>query len=303
MVPMINKLHRVVDHLRDIDSKDIILAQGSINSQEAYDRYADKINRVRRIGILSGHVFECVVKSNSKSVYPKIKEYEVGIKNKKFLCFNKVARPHRILLATEIFRRGLLDKSYFSFEGNGDNQWLNDLCSSKVWSPIVRQEFLNRYHEFPIRLNITENRHNPVDFIEDDIKYHTDSYFSLITETIFHKSNSKYQNPMLEYLDDAVFISEKTYRAILFKHPFIIAGVPGTLKILQDRGFKTFSPWIDESYDTIEDDDARMAAIMTEVERLCEFTDEQWIEWQNGIKDIVEHNFKFMFEQTDYQVY
>jgi hypothetical protein len=72
---------------------------------------------------------------------------------------------------------------------------------------------------------------------------------------------------------------------------------------LQDRGFKTFSPWIDESYDTIEDDDARISAIMTEVERLCEFTDEQWIEWQNGIKDIVEHNFKFMFEQTDYQVY
>ena len=303
MVPMITKLHRVVDQFPDIDSKNFILAQGSINSQAAYDAYADKTNRSRRIGILSAHVQECAVKNSSGVVVGLVKEYQVGIKNKKFVCFNKIARPHRVLLAAELFKRDLVSKSYFSFEGNGTHDWLDYICLSRKWPVIVREEFSKRISEFPIRLNITENRHNPVDFIEDDIKYHTDSYFSLITETTYHKAGfKKYHNPMLEYLDD-IFITEKTYRAILFKHPFIIVGNPGSINALRKRGFKTFSPWIDESYDTIDNDNDRMTAILAEVERLCNFTDEQWIEWQNGIKEIVEYNFKFMADQTDYQVY
>lgn len=302
MVPMITKLHRIVDQFPDIDSKNFILAQGSINSQAAYDAYADKINRDRRIGILSAHVQECAVKQSAGQVVRLVKEYHVGIKSKKFVCFNKVARPHRVLLAAELFKRDLVSKSYFSFEGNGTDDWLDYLCLSWDWPEVVRQEFGKHRDEFPIRLNITENRHNPVDFIEDDIKYHTDSYFSLITETVYHRAGSRYHNPMLEYLDD-IFITEKTYRAILFKHPFIIAGNPGSINALKQRGFKTFSPWIDESYDLIENDTERLNAIVAEVERLCNFTDEQWIEWQNGIKEIVEHNFKFMFDQYDYQVY
>ena len=302
MVPMITKLHRVVDKLPDIDSKNIILAQGSLNSQAAYNAYADKINRVRRIGILSAHVLECAVKNSSNGVVKLVKDYQVGIKSKNFLYFNRMARPHRILLAARMFENGLVDKSYFSFEGDEDTRWLDYVLTSPQMSLKVKHQFAKYKDEFPIRLNITEQRHNPVDFIEDDIKYHTDSYFSLITETIFHKPNSKYRNAMLEHLDD-VFITEKTYRAILFKHPFVIAGCPGTIKALQTRGFKTFSPWIDESYDLIEDDNARLDAVVAEVERLCNFTDEQWIEWQTGVKDIVEHNFNFMFKQTDYQVY
>ena len=302
MVPMITKLHRVADKLLDIDSKNIILAQGSINSRAAYDSYADKTNRVRRIGILSAHVQECAVKNSSNEVSHLVKEYQVEIKSKKFVFFNKMARPHRILLAARMFENNLIDKSYFSFEGDSDKRWLDYVLDSPQIPLKVKQQFEKHKDEFPIRLNITESRLNPVNFIEDDIKYHTDSYFSLITETVFHKAGSKYRNPMLEYLDD-IFITEKTYRAILFKHPFIIAGCPGSIKALQERGFKTFSPWIDESYDSIKDDNARLDAIVAEVERLCNFTDEQWIEWQNGIKEIVEHNFKFMFEQNDYQVY
>lgn len=32
-------------------------------------------------------------------------------------------------------------------------------------------------------------------------------------------------------------------------HPFIVYGSPFTLKSLRELGFKTFSPFIDESYD------------------------------------------------------
>jgi len=49
---------------------------------------------------------------------------------------------------------------------------------------------------------------------------------------------------------NTVFITEKTYKPIAFRHPFVIMGQQGILKSLQDNGFETFENLFDESYDT-----------------------------------------------------
>lgn len=105
---------------------------------------------------------------------------------------------------------------------------------------------------------------------------------------------------MLTY-DDTLFVSEKTYKAIGFKHPFIVLGWPGTIKLLRDRGFKTFHPWINETYDKEEDDATRMEMVFNEIKRLCAFTPEQWIEWQTALKDIVEHNYELLRTRKDFR--
>ena len=46
-----------------------------------------------------------------------------------------------------------------------------------------------------------------------------------------------------------MFITEKTYKPIAFRHPFVIMGQQGILKSLQDNGFETFENLFDESYD------------------------------------------------------
>jgi hypothetical protein len=101
--------------------------------------------------------------------------------------------------------------------------------------------------------------------------------------------------------EDHIFLSEKIFRPIALKHPFILVSTPNTLKYLKKLGFKTFAPYIDESYDDITDGNERLHAIIKEVERLCRFSDDQWIEWQKNIKDIIEHNFNVFVDRTDYQ--
>jgi hypothetical protein len=50
---------------------------------------------------------------------------------------------------------------------------------------------------------------------------------------------------------DCTDISEKTFRPLYYKRPFLIIGSPGQLKYLQDVGFKTFNTVLDENYDKL----------------------------------------------------
>ena len=49
---------------------------------------------------------------------------------------------------------------------------------------------------------------------------------------------------------------------------FVLVGAPHTLKFIKTKGFKTFEPFIDETYDTIVDPFDRIDAILAEIDRL-----------------------------------
>lgn len=92
------------------------------------------------------------------------------------------------------------------------------------------------------------------------------------------------------------YLTEKTYKAILFKKPFILVSAPHALKSLRAFGFRTFSPWINESYDDIEDFDLRAEAILTEIKRLSLLSDSEMKTILHEVNEIIEHNHKVLFE-------
>jgi hypothetical protein len=47
----------------------------------------------------------------------------------------------------------------------------------------------------------------------------------------------------------SLFLTEKTYKPMGFKHPFMLMSAPGALKYLKSQGFETFENIFDESYD------------------------------------------------------
>ena len=145
---------------------------------------------------------------------------------------------------------------------------------------------------FPLVLNMDDERYNPIDVREGDFIYHEDSYFSLITETLFFKDRFDAGN--------SVLISEKTFRAVIHKHPFVLVAPAKSLYYLKRLGYKTFSPYIDESYDDIDNDEERLQAVWKEVERLCSFTDNEWLEWQRGVAEIVNYNYQLIMNKNNY---
>lgn len=110
------------------------------------------------------------------------------------------------------------------------------------------------------------------------------SRFSLVQETEMSTRSNRY--------------TEKTYKCFWMKHPFVLAGNYEALKLLHHDGFKTFHPYIDESYDDIEDRDERISAIIKEVKILCNKTDIKWNEFMSKISSVLIHNYnhaKFLY--------
>mgnify|MGYP003657234070 FL=1 len=83
-----------------------------------------------------------------------------------------------------------------------------------------------------------------------------------------------YQKIGIDIVTETVFsypypaTTEKILRPIINKRMFIIVGPANTLKFLKTKGFQTFSPFINETYDSITNPVNRMKAILAEIDRL-----------------------------------
>ena len=88
------------------------------------------------------------------------------------------------------------------------------------------------------------------------------------------------------------WITEKTVKNLYIGKPFIVMGGLGILAIIRSFGFQSFSPWIDESYDTITNNYQRLAAIKREIDRIANKTDVEIQQMHQQLLPIFEHNRK-----------
>jgi UDPglucose 6-dehydrogenase len=283
---IVSKIHRLARFFQDkIPSNNFFYWSGADNISQLYETYCQSKNYNERINLLSSRFFEYSFKKQHEDLR-YMGEYELRGRGKKFLCFNKVPRDHRIMLVERMISDDLLKDSYYSFEGYSD---IPD------WIDNTKPNFLTlrkNGHLFPLKLNITPERSNPITVRPEDFHYFNDTYFSIITETVYFKNHEK---------ENSIFFSEKIWKSIVMQHPFILAGRAGSLKKLREYGYKTFSPFIDEKYDEITDDQERFEAIMKEVHRLCTLDPYELQSWQKYIKDIVEFNKLHFYTNTDFR--
>lgn len=102
-----------------------------------------------------------------------------------------------------------------------------------------------------------------------------DTWFSVISEA--------------DFSDEQCFISEKTFKPLVVGHPFIVYGNPGSLAYLREMGYKTFHPWIDESYDSLPAWE-RLDAIVESINKIALLSDQERLQWFTELQPILEHN-------------
>lgn len=281
--PMLRVLHRIVDN--NLIHSNVYYLTTSLNIEEIYNRMIERYKITDRINVRSIQVWDHFIKD--RVTYEK--PYEVKEKEKIFLCFNRVARYHRMTLLGLMLNKDLVDKAYYSYLHSTHapidtiESHLNGI--SRHYSPdtfaIVKEEIEKNRDRIPLRLNIPPDE-NATYIKESDHTYFENSYFSLVTETLFSEA------------DNSVFFSEKIFKPIVMKHPFMIVGAPYSLEYLKAMGYRTFDKIIDERYDKINNHEERLKAIVAEVDRISKNTLGQWIEWQNGAKEVVEHNYRVL---------
>jgi hypothetical protein len=223
--------------------------------------------------ILYEHFLCCIVdyEPNLQQMTRLSEIFDQSHKPYKFLFLNGRGRPHRKYLLERFRQLGLLEQSLYTYlDGRGAGSRLlslNDQGKELMGTPnIVRslpvQYEVERYRDN--RISDTHVHH----FVKSDIfknewgeiylqaEPYIDTYFSVVTETVFEEPWS--------------FRTEKIAKVLAQGHPWICATSRGWYRDLRRMGFRTFDHIIDESFDLIDDHRDRMERIVTVVNDLCQ---------------------------------
>ncbi|MDA8915623.1 hypothetical protein N9I01_00190 [bacterium] len=294
--------HNIIKRLKHILPKGrVLFLTGALNGQEIYSDWCKKNNVEEEIIMLPAARFESVSKDMmfDRGLISHYSEMDTPVntnkREKKYLCYNRMPRLHRIKIITELHKANLINQGFVSFYDLEEHlekyKWVLTAIKTPEWAETFNYFYNKVYPELDYNLNKTEKRWNPADLQKDDLTHFSESYFSIVNETLFYKEGYHSGHMVDIQLTNSVFLSEKIYKPLACKHPFVVVGVDKTLEYLKKFGYKTFDQWIDESYDQEPDDDKRMGMVVEEIKRLTALSDE---EWQRMIVEMIptlQHNF------------
>lgn len=247
-------------------------------------------HRKKQIKVVLTSEFEYEIQRGEK-VTPSMKQY-LGRYSKKFVNLNRRWRPHRPAFVALLSLNDLTQFGHISLTANETGNWGND------WDRIV-----DRFSNLKNLFESNKSNLMKLQFITDEYDLnvnphwyypslgdmHDDSYFSIVSETNFHKDESR-------------FLTEKTFKAVQFKHPFILVSPPNSLEFFKEKGYKSFYPFVDESYDLEENDEKRLLMVLDETKRLCNLTDSEVEEFVQATKEICDFNYKVLMAKTNFSL-
>jgi len=205
-----------------------------------------------------------------------------------FLFLNGRLRPHRKYLIDHLRSQGLLSNALWT---NLSSQVeLGFTSQLSISSPIEPVRLLPP--EYEIERAVSQMSLVPESgFVKhllfnntwgDAIVNHrcyTDTWFSLVTETIFDYPHT--------------FRTEKIWKPVLMSHPFVVAANSGYLRDLRDAGFQTFHTLIDERYDQIDCPSTRIERIIDTVRGISQSGAAEF--WEAS-RDICKYNQQRLVE-------
>lgn len=309
----INTINRIVKRLMESFNFSLIQFKILFGGSHHYKNYEFYLESVRRFNWLPMRVifvnnYELLFSARigmNPDIYQRINQ-SPKIKNKKFLCYNRNVKAHRLYITAMLMSKNLIDTGFFSMYYRGsqehglheDTRYMHNLLEKyfpNTWE-FAADILEKNYDKFPLTLSLKgTNLHCMHEITLEDFAHYDDAYFGIITETkYFHDNPTDLFLLKSDLSLDGYLFSEKTYKFIAGKLPFIMVGVPGSLQALRELGYQTFHPYINEAYDTIQNDEDRMLAIIDEIERLCGLSDEKWLIIQEKLQGVVEHNFNVL---------
>jgi len=208
--------------------------------------------------------------------------------DKSFINLNRRWRLHRPLFVSLLYCHNLLNAGYVSLGDTGDkiSDWT--IVIDKLISIVDdntaqllssrRNELINLPKLYVDTTDLTDNI-TRIDAFKNTISFYKDSYFSIVSETCFFENVGRY-------------LTEKPFKPIALKHPFLIIGPVNTLDAMKKLGYKTFHPYINESYDSEPNQMQRLKMILEETKRLSTLSEYELSNWIDKVKPIVEQNYQ-----------
>lgn len=304
----------------DIPPTKCMFVSSNINGKKQYDNFCHemptltkekiKILEVNHMFVSSVQVYKHITESDNVGPMNEIWPYKQSfftekefddlkdtIREKYFLSYNRVIREYRLALISMIYQMELDTKGIISLGAKSvDTEY------GGVWVNKITQFLKNKEENKVVSDSLKKLKPlYPIDADGDiDANWIYEKDGTKIGGAVGQWSNFSHQykrvyfNVVTEscYFEDCIYMSEKTFKPISNLTPFIIVSTPHFLEKIKELGFKTFHPWIDESYDEEEDNDKRFFMILDEIKRLCDMSKEEIHKWYYEMEHILKHNQK-----------
>jgi hypothetical protein len=200
-----------------------------------------------------------------------------------YITFNRLVssdRSYRCYFVSLLAEKSLLDNGQISF-GLPTEQanWKEELADSNTKLSATAASHIQTH--LPVESLVIDNEHVLGSASADIPRCANDSFWHIVTETVFYY--------------DKLHLTEKIFKPIVMKQPFMLLAAPGNLAYLKSYGFKTFEGVIDESYDSIQDNDQRIEAVVKQLAWYCSLSAEEKSAVIEAIAPIVEYNFHHFY--------
>ena len=106
---------------------------------------------------------------------------------------------------------------------------------------------------------------------------------------------SSFLHVVPETVVDRVHLTEKIFKPIVLKQPFVLLNGAGGLEYLRSYGFKTFSDFWSEEYDTIDNLDQRLQSAANVVNYVGSCSLSELEQMRDKMKPILEHNYNWFY--------
>jgi hypothetical protein len=210
------------------------------------------------------------------------------VKNK-FITFNRLTsnlRVYRSLLVSELVKYNLLEQGLISYSKSCPlgRHYTYELEQSRLVPDFLASQTIKNLNTIKHELRI--------DYKDKDIIPNQSFNISCIPECM---ETFLYIVTETCYWGRKKHLTEKIFKPIVCKMPFILVGPAHNLAYLRSYGFKTFDRWIDESYDSIENDVERMHAIGDTIKKMCSYTNDQLTDMLHEMEEVLTYNFERFF--------
>ncbi len=280
-----NRLHQALDFFK-IPPSSVVYIGVSPELPEIYNRQLNSSNWPSALkSVLSFNYFEKgwqtyfskYTAENEIFDLAQSKSCQQQTRKHKYICFNREPRAHRKINLMWLKEKGLLADGLVSFLPKEDALRF-DREKSLPDDPLfanLNLAYTNFSSHLPLLVDADENIH--LSFCRR--WPFAETYFSILTERVFNCDSGW------------TLLTPKVFKAMTNLHPFLVIGQKDYLKAIRAEGYKTFSGFIDESYDEITDPVERTKSVWSEIERLCKMSKQELHNWYYELFPILEHNW------------
>lgn len=287
---VIKTIHQYV-YSKKIPLNKVILQTGNTNGKEQYNDYCFRhsIPLDKGMNIACLEYFEWLCSrymyqyKNSEDIVPLPKNIDFEKIEKTFLCLNRVHRWQRVNLFLLWNIHKLMDDSYFTLNKK------SGLPSENVLRDMFDKKLIEKY-------NITDDY---LDGLESKLPLALDEFKSSAEMALLYGPvDTYYQSSLISVVTETnvfeIFNTEKIFKPMVHRHPFIVVGPYKTLENLRKMGYKTFNEFWDESYDDIKDPVERLIKVVELCKEISKWDEKKKKTFFYKSMAITTHNYELL---------